>query len=97
MTYTLTKQQMTELFLSNRKQDFRLFMEQFEKPDPIKYKLHVEATLFTIGKTSKTLMDVAKNATKLHLLHAGENNDPTADHIISIIITSSNLAETDQM
>ena len=97
MTYTLTKQQMTELFLSNRKQDFRLFMEQFEKPDPIKYKLNVEATQFTIGKTSKTLMDVAKNATKLHLLHAGENNDPTADHIISIIITSCNLAETDQM
>ena len=72
-------------------------MDNYTDLIPTRYVLNVEATQFTLGKTKKTLDNVAQQATKLHLLHKDGNQSATADHVISILITSCNLAETDQL
>tara|TARA_B110000008_G_C16960808_1_gene560081 strand:+ start:53 stop:1774 length:1722 start_codon:yes stop_codon:yes gene_type:complete len=86
-----------EMFAKANPQQFRMFRENFTPIIPTRYLLNVEATQFTLGKTKKTLERVAQQATKLHLLHKDGNQSATADHVISILITSCSLAETDQL
>lgn len=86
-----------EMFATANPQQFRMFMDNFTPNIPTRYLLNVEATQFTLGKTKKTLERVAQQATKLHLLHKDGNQSATADHVISILVTSCNLAETDQL
>lgn len=65
---------------------------RFKDHTPTKYYLNVECTQFTIGKTGKTLDRVSlSNAVKIHKQYA--HNE---EKVISIIISSCNLAETAQ-
>ena len=58
-----------------------------------KYVLNFECTQFPLGKTEKTLTFIG-NAYKIHRLNT--SNDVAEEHVISIIISSNNLAETAQ-
>jgi hypothetical protein len=65
----------------------------FKTSQPVRYYLNVECTQFTIGKTGKTLDRVGiSNAAKLHQAYSFVNEEK----VISIIISSCNLAETAQ-
>ena len=73
---------------------FKLMTEQFEKEIPTKYLLNVEGTQFPLSKTEKQLQVIElTNVAKLHYLHSPTTNE---HHVISIIISSNNLAETAQ-
>jgi len=97
MSDNLTQQEYNNLikrFLESNAVAFRKFASEYENDHNTKYLLNVEATQFTIGKTEKALSRVAiLNAARLHQLN---NDDDDITHSISIIISSCNLAETEQ-
>lgn len=69
-----------------------MWNRRFRQDIPTKYYLNVECTQFTIGKTGKTLDRVSlSNAAKIHKQYSDSE-----EKVISIIITSCNLAETAQ-
>jgi len=73
---------------------FKFMTEQFETDIPTKYLLNVEGTQFPLSKTYKQLQVIElTNVAKLHYLHSSTTNE---HHVISIIISSNNLAETAQ-
>ena len=70
----------------------KMWNRRFKDHKPTKYYLNVECTQFTIGKTGKTLDRVTlSNAAKIHKQYAYDE-----EKVISIIISSCNLAETAQ-
>ena len=69
------------------------FIRSFEKDHITEYVLNFECTQFPLGKTKKTLTFIA-NAYKIHRLNT--NNTVAGENVISIIISSNNLAETAQ-
>lgn len=86
-----------EQFVRSNPQAFSDFVKSFEEDHETKYLLNVEATQFPLGKTKKTLDRISlMNAARIHITNSDNNNQEDKDHTISIIISSCNLAETEQ-
>lgn len=85
-----------EQFARSAPQLYKEFISQFKEKLKTKYLLNCEGTQFPIGKTSKTLNRICVlNAAKIHSLYNNPDNDDD-EHVISIIISSCNLQETNQ-
>ena len=82
-----------QAFLEQNAAAFADFAQSFNRDHITEYVLNFECTQFPLGKTKKTLTFIA-NAYKIHRLNT--NNTVTGEHVISIIISSNNLAETAQ-
>ena len=82
-----------QAFLEQNAAAFADFAQSFNRDHITEYVLNFECTQFPLGKTKKTLTFIA-NAYKIHRLNT--NNTVTCEHVISIIISSNNLAETAQ-